>query len=95
MGAYAPDGETLAYLDSPQGFWASSRLMLRGPDGEAVLVEGDEIDRPRWSPDGTRIAYVDGGVIHVVDVATGETTPVGPGENVAWLDDDTLIVVPI
>lgn len=94
-GAFAPDGETIAYLDSPQGYWASTRLMLGGPDGDVrVLVEGTEIDWPRWSPDGTRIVYADGGVIHVVDVATGETTPVARGENPAWLDDDTLIVRP-
>jgi Tol biopolymer transport system component len=94
--AYAPDGGTIAYLDSPEGYWASSRLMIADVDGgdPRVLVEGDQIDYPRWSPDGTRIVYTAGESIHVVDVATGQTTLVAEGGSADWFDDDTLVVVP-
>jgi Tol biopolymer transport system component len=95
MGAWAPAGGALAYVDAPRGEWTSSRLMVRDPDGRArLLVEGDAIAFARWSPDGTRIAYGDDGVTHVVDVATGETTVVADGERSTWLGDDTLVVVP-
>ena len=104
LGAYGPDEQSLAYVESPRGiWWASTRLMVADADGgdPELLVEGqDEIDFPRWSPDGTRIAYVDAGRIHVVDVATGETSSVADGPDddllytVDWFDEDTLVVVP-
>ena len=51
------------------------------------------IGRPTVSPDGTRLAYPDGGQMWVVDLATGESSEVADsGYTVDWLDDDTLIV---
>lgn len=96
MAASAPGGGTIAYLDSPRGYWASPRLMIADVDGSdpRVLVEGNQIDYPRWSPDGTRIVYVDGDGIHVVDVSTGQTSLVAEGESADWFGDDTLVVVP-
>jgi len=96
MGVYAPDGGTLAYLDSPRGDWTSSRLMLADVDGSdpRLLAHGDQIEFPRWSPDGTRIAYTDADGIHVVDVSTGEASLVAEGSKSDWFGDDTLVVVP-
>jgi Tol biopolymer transport system component len=95
MGAYAPDG-TLAYLDPSPGDWSSPTLSVSGAGGgpPRVVAEGDEIAFPRWSPDGTRIAYVDGGAVYVVDVATGETSRVADGGWGEWFDEDTLIIGP-
>jgi Tol biopolymer transport system component len=96
MGVYGPDGGTLAYLDSPRGNWTSSRLMLADVDGSdpRPLVKGDRIEFPRWSPDGTRIAYSDADGIHVVDVSTGAALLVAHGASSDWFGDDTLVVVP-
>jgi Tol biopolymer transport system component len=95
MGAYSPAGEALAFLDPTGGEWSSPTLLVA--DGNdlidpRVIAEGRAIDWPRWSPDGTRIAYADTGEIFVVDVASGETTKVADGGTAEWLDDDTLIV---
>ena len=60
-----------------------------------ALVSGPALTYPKWSPDGTRIAYTDqftGVKVFVVDVATGETTFVAPGFASDWLDDHTLIL---
>jgi Tol biopolymer transport system component len=47
---------------------------------------------PRWSPDGTGIAYSNGSAVYLVDVATGETTKVAHGGQPEWLDANTLII---
>lgn len=98
-GVYGPDGEQLAYVDSPRGIsppWSSPRLMVADADGSAprILVRGDEIAFPRWSPGGTSIAYVDGGEIFIVDVSSGASTRVADGGWVEWLDDYTLVISP-
>mgnify|MGYP003407175325 FL=1 len=59
-----------------------------------MQLQGDQINFPRWSPDGTRIAYTDTDGIHVVDVSTGEASLVAEGETSDWFGDDALVVVP-
>jgi Tol biopolymer transport system component len=95
MGAYAPDGETLAYLDSPRGNdggWSSSLWLADGDGSDPRLLADGDGDFLRWSPDGTRIAFAGDGEIRVVDVATGETSHVVEGGTAEWVDDDTLVV---
>lgn len=69
-------------------------IWLADPDGSnpRPLVEGGKIRSPMWSPDGTRIAYVDGDATWVVDVDTGETQQVARGVAESWFDDSTLIM---
>ena len=59
-----------------------------------ALVSGPSLFGPKWSPDGTRIAYYNGDTkeVFVVDVATGETTHVAEGTSPEWVDDHSLIV---
>jgi Tol biopolymer transport system component len=98
FGTYSPDGRTLAYLSpldpvdaTGGGLW----LADAGGGDPRLLVEDEGIWWPSWSPDGTRIAYgVGTDAIHVVDVATGESSRVAAGATAEWLDDHTLIVSP-
>jgi Tol biopolymer transport system component len=63
--------------------------------GAQRLARG-HIHMPRWSPDGSKIAYTDdrgNGTISVIDVSTGETTVVADyGAFPDWVNDHTLIV---
>ena len=99
-GAYSPDGGTLAYVTSVSEPSGAASLMLANVDGSdpRVLVDGARIESPRWSPDGTRIAYSahsEGDRDYVIDVATGETWLVTGGAGVLdWFDNDTLLVAP-
>jgi Tol biopolymer transport system component len=95
-GSYSPSGSTIAYLARPGlagGFGARS-IWLANADGSDPrrLVGGTNISWPRWSPDGTRIAYVDGDSVYVVDAGTGDASRLIDGYAPEWLDDDTLIV---
>jgi Tol biopolymer transport system component len=74
------------------------RICIAHADGTnlRVLVSGSAFG-PTWSPDGTRIAYLNlenepNGRVFVVDVATGETTFVADGTVAHWVDDHTLII---
>ena len=96
-GSYSPSGTTIAYLARPEfggGEFGARSIWLADADGTdpRLLVEGTNLKWPRWSPDGTRIAYDDAGGVFVIDVVTGETSRVVDGGNPEWLDDDTLIV---
>jgi Tol biopolymer transport system component len=94
---FSPDGSTLAMVCSGR----LEGICIADADGTKLrtLVSGPELSFPKWSPDGTRIAYTDQAnstdvKVFVVNVATGETTFVAEGFADDWLDDHTLIVQP-
>ena len=99
LGTLSPDGSTLAV---GCGDRIDKGLCIANADGTnpRLLVSGSAFG-PTWSPDGTRIAYINlenesngrvFGRVFVVDVATGETTFVAEGTWPEWLDDHTLII---
>ena len=97
MGQYSPNGRTIAYLPSldPRNATGGSIRLMDMTGESRMLVEDRGIWWPRWSPDGTRIAYAaENHEIHVVDVATGRVRTVGDGGVAEWFDDHTLIVGP-
>jgi Tol biopolymer transport system component len=93
---YVSGGKEIAFVvPGPQGFYGP-RIAILSADGSrrTLLVADNDLYLPRESPDGTRIAYADGGSIYLVDVSTGETTVVADGEQAEWVDDGTIIVKP-
>jgi Tol biopolymer transport system component len=96
-GRYSPDGRTLAFLSRFDDDSLSGIILIADAAGGPArgLVEGaPRTGPPIWSPDGTRIAFVGGG-IRVVNAATGETSTVAScGGPVEWFDEDTLVVGP-
>src|SRR3954469_19144644 len=65
----ATDGQLAAIARTPAG----DRLIALNPDGTGVrtLLSGQRLSSPGWSPDGNRIAVVDGQRVLVLELATG------------------------
>lgn len=103
----SPDGRWVAYSAVEVDLGANTRnsdLWLVSVSGEGAprrLTEHPRSDsRPRWSPDGKRLAFVSaregGSQVHVLDVAGGEARkvtalPTG-ADGVLWIDAATLLV---
>jgi len=71
----SPDGGQVVYVRTSMDIMRDrkrSELWIVGADGSGHRRLG-EGGSPRWSPDGTRIAYTAGGQIHLRWMDTGET----------------------
>ncbi|HEX9122975.1 MAG TPA: hypothetical protein VF984_06390 [Actinomycetota bacterium] len=91
-----PDGKRIAFLSPMNPDLTGRSIQIADATGSRrTLVEANgSIWWPTMSPDGSRIAYQDGGSIYVVDVSTGEASVVAEGGTAEWFDDETLIVAP-
>jgi Tol biopolymer transport system component len=90
-----PDGR-IAFVEPAPADLGGPSLRIAEPDGtRRILAEAVvKIWDPAASPDGTRIAYGDGGDIFLLDLRTERTTRVIAGSVATWFDDDTLLVTP-
>jgi Tol biopolymer transport system component len=93
FGDVSPDGTQIAFVEDG-GF--GDLFVAPTAGGKAKKLATGEIVVPRWSPDGTRIAYNDGsGSVYVVDVESGDRTLVVETDHLpAWVDDGTLSLSP-
>jgi Tol biopolymer transport system component/cytosine/adenosine deaminase-related metal-dependent hydrolase len=76
---FSPDGRSIVYASDRAGsadLWR--RDLTTGAEERLTALPGAQIT-PRWSPDGTRIAYVDhDGATWVLDLASGTVRQVTP-----------------
>jgi Tol biopolymer transport system component len=93
----SPTGDAIAYseaMNGDGGFELGDVYVARPDGSDARKVADAPAEFPRWSPDGSQIAY-SGDVtgIHILDVETGETQryPDAVGW-VEWADADTLMI---
>jgi len=92
----------LVYRSNEGGVW---NLYLSSLDGTHVVKLTENSDPtfeylyPKWSPDGTKIAYTTNpsskyvSQIWIYDLETGQHTEIfDRGGRIAWLDNDTLLI---
>jgi Tol biopolymer transport system component len=75
--AASRDGSRIAYVGI--GDDGSPQIFIAGIDGTGIRQVTHDPKRassPAWSPDGTMITYGGSGGLFVLDVATGESTPI-------------------
>src|SRR5262245_49640736 len=90
----ATNGQLVAIARTPSG----DRLITLNPDGTGVrtLLSGQRLSSPGWSPDGNRIAVVDGHRVLVLDPLTGQTRTVLDEEGAAgptWAPDSSRLAL--
>jgi dipeptidyl aminopeptidase/acylaminoacyl peptidase len=96
----SPDGRMIAYtitdIDKTANRGISQIYLVPVTGGEPKLLgSGLRSNSPRWSPDGKKIAYLSGGQIWTIDVASGETKKItnistGAGDPV-WSPDGRML----
>ena len=90
-------GGWLAYLSpvDPRTFTGDSLMVHQAGGAPAtVLVRGKGMQWLRFSPDGTRVAYIKGNDVYVVDVPGGTVKRIAAGGTPSWVDDHTLVIAP-
>jgi Tol biopolymer transport system component/tRNA A-37 threonylcarbamoyl transferase component Bud32 len=85
---------TLVYVRSPN-VEATERLAWVDMTGDATLLplQVQDMENPRVSPDGRRIAFIDfnGQAASLYDVSTGATTRLGAYVSFAWSADSRVL----
>lgn len=94
-GSFSPDGSLVTMtgneIDGP-----GAAVFVSNADGTQRRAIAGYGANPAgtWSPDGSQIVclgYKEGRIL-VVDIATGDASPVAKGSEAIWLDDHTLLV---
>jgi Tol biopolymer transport system component len=91
--AISPAGDVIAFVATANGV---SRLWQRRVDADqaSALAGTDGARHPAWSPDGRALAFVAGGRLKELTLASGAVREIAdarePG-GVAWLDDGRLV----
>jgi Tol biopolymer transport system component len=97
-GSLSPDGSLVTFLGSEIGRPGPQRWVAK-VDGTERRLLPDVYGIPcwsnpagAWSPDGSRIVCSEASRVIVIDIATGEASPVAVGRGAIWLNDHRLLV---
>jgi Tol biopolymer transport system component len=97
-GSLSPDGSLVTFLGSEIGGPGPQRWVAK-VDGTERRLLPDVYGIPcwsnpagTWSPDGSRIVCSEASRVIVIDIATGDASPVAVGRGAIWLNDHTLLV---
>lgn len=96
-GRFSPDGSQVAYVSLVDSETYGRQLFVINSDGTEPrqLTHAEDNTRPNWSPNGEQLIVQRNGRLLLIDVATGDETPLGDwaGEQalVGWSPDGDAI----
>jgi TolB protein len=84
--SWAPDQSRIGFNEYSWGEFAGFHYALgtERPDGSDRVILRDGATSAAWSPDGTRIAFVESGRIKLMDPDGTNVTDIGEGSAPAW-----------
>jgi hypothetical protein len=92
----SPDGRWLAFTRVRGGISDPEELWLRDLASGVETRVADRGSVPRWSPSGTRLAYISEGKLMIVDPRGGVPQQVAQGiAEVSWSPDETYVIVAV
>lgn len=102
--SWSPDGSKILLVGQDSLVSDKQGIITIAPNGKKkdVLVRNilglDEFSYPRWAPDGKSIAYVNGALLKILDVASGrDRTVCGfsglSAQNIQWSPDSSLVAL--
>lgn len=97
MADVSPTGDAIAYVGARSGDagFETADVYVARPDGTDArrIADAPSSGSPRWSPDGSQIAYsADSDGIHIVDLASGDDQVIDAAGWLEWVDADTLMI---
>lgn len=102
--SWSPDGDTIVYSVTPTSSdWSASGIFTMRSDGTDRTGYDVEGVYPVFSPDGNRIAYEHDGDVHIIDVATKQSSLLiadarrpawsPDGQRIAFVRDDMIYTI--
>jgi TolB protein len=103
---WSPDGRRLAFVRSADSQLPSYNLWTMGADGSGAAQltfpaehPDERVTEPAWSPDGSRIAYLQGTRLYLMDADGRNRRPVGTAAGlgevvwVSWSPDGSRLAI--
>jgi Tol biopolymer transport system component len=94
--ASVPEGWKIAFVEPMSASFGGQSLQTGRPFPKDIrstmAVANVEIWWPTISPDGSKVAYEDGGSIYVIEFGGGEPRRVATGETAEWVNSHSLII---
>jgi TolB protein len=81
MPAWSPDSTRVVFASKSDEVYALYTVGLDGRDIRTVIPTANDNFEPSWSPDGSKIAYMESGAIFAVELGGGDVEKLTDNEN--------------